>query len=292
MRQKFPSLEETMKRVLYKAAANLFLMTPSILVIFYLFHFLHILGYSLQENDLVYGYLVGLSVNIIFETLWEVIYLVDKYKESAHEKQLLERMQLLQEFENLKQRVNPHFLFNCFNTLLALIGENKQQAEIFLDELSKVYRYLLRNNETNMSTLQQELNFIQSYARLLKTRYGNGFDLTMEIESSLATYELPSLTLQLLVENVIKHNIISKQNPVHISIIATRSGRLVIENTLRKRLKKAESSGIGLTNIKDKYKLLNRTDVLVEETSDRFIVSLPLLKPEADHEALLASSLK
>lgn len=292
LRKKFPSLEETKKRVFYKLASNLMVMTPSVLIIFYVFHFLQIFGYRVTRVDLLYGYLVGLCVNIIFETLWEVLYLVDKYKESAYEKQLLERMQLLQEFENLKQRVNPHFLFNCFNTLLALIGENRQQAEIFLDELSKVYRYLLRNNETNMSTLQQEVGFIQSYARLLKTRYGNGFDLNIKIDSSLGVYELPSLTLQLLVENVIKHNIVSKQKPLHISILATADARLVVENTLAKRLKKAESSGIGLSNIKDKYRLLNRSDVFIEETSERFTVSLPLLKPEAEHKVLLANRMK
>ena len=289
LRKRFPSLEQTKKRVLYKTGINVLVMTPSILLIFFLFHSFHILGYSIQENDLKYGYLVGLAINIIFETLWEVIYLVEKYKESAQEKELLERMQLLQEFENLKQKVNPHFLFNCFNTLLALIHEDRHQAEIFLDELSKVYRYLLKSNENGLSTLQQEIGFIQSYASLLKTRHGEGFQLIVQVSPEFNCYELPSLSLQMLVENAVKHNVISKQKPVIVTIYSHPSGKLVVDNTLAKRVHRKDSTGIGLSNIKDKYRLLNSNDVLVEETADRFVVSLPLLQTKGEYRPYAAS---
>ncbi|HEU0110708.1 MAG TPA: histidine kinase [Flavisolibacter sp.] len=290
LRRKFPALEQTKKRVLYKLGINLLIMTPSVLLIFFLFHRLHILGYRIQPNDLKYGYLVGLSINVIFETLWEVIYLVDKYKDSAHEKELLERMQLMQEFENLKQKVNPHFLFNCFNTLLALIHEDKKQAEIFLDELSKVYRYLLRTNENGMSSLQQEIGFIRSYASLLKTRHGEGFQLNLEVDAALHCYELPALSLQMLVENAVKHNVISKQKPVVVTIASTPDAMLIIENTLAKRMHKSESTGIGLSNIRDKYKLLHRSDFIVEETNDKFIVRLPLLSTKNEQVKQLAAA--
>lgn len=282
LRNKFPSLEQTRQRVLYKLAINLLVMTPSILIIFFVFHWFHILGYRIQENDLKYGYLVGLSINIIFETLWEVLYLVEKYKESAYEKELLERMQLMQEFENLKQKVNPHFLFNCFNTLLALIHEDKHQAEIFLDELSKVYRYLSRTNENGVSSLEQETSFIQSYSSLLKTRHGDSFQMKLDIDPAFNCYELPSLSLQLLVENAVKHNVISKNKPVVVSIYSTGDGKLHVKNTLAKRIHKSESTGIGLSNIRDKYKLLNCDDMLVQETEDSFVVSLPLLQVKAE----------
>src|SRR5690606_35792000 len=111
---------------------------------------------------------------IIFESRREVIYIIDKYREAAAEEEMIEQMQLRQEFDNLKEKVNPHFLFNSFNTLSSLISEDKDQAEKFLDELSKVYRYLLRNNESGMSTVGQEVAFIRSYSRLLETRYGDG----------------------------------------------------------------------------------------------------------------------
>ncbi|HEX5625013.1 MAG TPA: histidine kinase [Saprospiraceae bacterium] len=278
LRMRFPSLSETRKRVFYKAAVNLFIMTPSILLIFLVFHAFHILGYQIQDNDLKYGYLVGLSINIIFESLWEVIYIIDKYKEAAAEKEMIEQLQLEQEFDNLKQKVNPHFLFNSFNTLSSLITEDKERAVKFLDELSKVYRYLLRNNESGLSTLDQEIKFIESYYQLLQTRYGEGFKMNLKIDPEFRNREIPSLSLQLLVENAVKHNVISKLQPVYMEIRSTPEGYLTVENNLNKKTRIAvESTGIGLTNIRDKYRLLNRPEVVIEQTADRFRVCLPLL---------------
>ena len=275
---RFPSLKETRKRVIYKFAVNFMIMTPSVLLILFTFHAFNLFGYSIQESDLKYGYLVGLGVNIIFESLWEVIYIIEKVKETVSEKERIEQLQLQQEFDVLKEKVNPHFLFNSFNTLSSLISEDKNQAEKFLDELSKVYRYLLRNNESGMSTVEEEAKFIRSYAKLLQTRHTDGFKLDMEIDPAFKDKEIPSLSLQLLVENAVKHNIISKQQPVHVRISSTPDGYLTIVNNLRKKSKSAvESTGIGLANIRDKYKLLNRFDVKVEETADQFKVTLPLL---------------
>jgi LytS/YehU family sensor histidine kinase len=257
---------------------NILVMTPSILLILFVFHWFNILGYQLERNDLFYGYLAGLGVNIIFESLWEVIYIIDKFKEVAAEKEMIEQMHLQQEFDNLKQKVNPHFLFNCFNTLSSLISEDKEQAEKFLDELSKVYRYLLRSNENGLSTVEQETRFINSYAKLLNTRYGDGFRLNMSIDPSVKDRQIPSLSLQLLVENAVKHNIISKQSGVEVKINSSPNGYLTVSNNLNKKTRfNGESTGIGLANIREKYKLLNRLDMNVEETQDKFIVTIPVL---------------
>ena len=278
LRSRFPSISQTKKRVYYKLAVNILVMTPSVLLIFLTFHLLHLYGYQLDSEDLTYGYLVGLCVNIIFESLWEVIYIIDQYKESAAEKEMIEQMQLEQEFDNLKQKVNPHFLFNSFNTLSSLISEDKVQAERFLDELSKVYRYLLRNNESGMSTVEQEANFIRSYSKLLQTRYGEGFKMDMFIEPACKAKEIPSLTLQLLVENAVKHNIINKLQPVHVVISSTGNGYLSVENNLNKKTKiSGDSTGIGLSNIREKYRLLNRNDIEIKETADAFKVTVPLI---------------
>lgn len=277
LRSKFPSLEQTYRRVMYKLLVNLFVMSPSVLLIFYFFHAFHLFDYTLKTEDLKYGFLTGLTVNIIFESLWEVLYIIEKYKETSAEKELIEQMQLQQEFDNLKQKVNPHFLFNCFNTLSSLIAEDKNQAEKFLDELSKVYRYLLRNNESGMSTVEQEVQFIKSYSKLLQTRYGSGFELELSIDSTYKDLQLPSLSLQLLVENAVKHNVVSKQKPVKVSIVSTPNKKLIIENNLNKKYNTLESTGIGLSNIRDKYRLLNHEDVEIEEGNGTFRVTLPLI---------------
>jgi LytS/YehU family sensor histidine kinase len=274
---RFPSLEQTAQRIRWKSLVNLVVMTPSSLFILLLYDWFHILGYELERMDLLYAYLIGLAVNIMFETLWEVLYIIDKYKESATEQEMMEKLHLEQEFDNLKQKVNPHFLFNCFNTLSSLISEDKKLAEEFLDELSKVYRYLLRNNESGMSTVEQEVNFIQSYYQLLKTRHGESFQMHVKIDNGYMLYELPALSLQLLVENAVKHNVVSKQEPIALTITSTEDGYLVIENNLVRKINKPESTGIGLINIREKYRLLRRYDVRINELENRFVVVLPLI---------------
>lgn len=276
IRRKLPSLEVTARRVFLKLAASVLFLTPLALLLVFFFDWFHVLGYELNTEDLEYVYFTGLAVNALFESLWEVMYILDKYKEAAAEKELIEQLQLQQEFDNLKQKVNPHFLFNSFNTLSSLIAEDKHQAEKFLDELSKVYRYLLTTNDSGISTVEQEIAFINSYYKLLKTRYGAGFDLQVQIDPKLKDHKLPSLSLQLLVENAVKHNVISKTHPVHI-VISSTDDALVVENNLNKKTVTVESTGIGLSNIKEKYKLLNRDDVRVEEGNDTFRVTIPLL---------------
>ncbi len=276
--RRHPSLMETRKRVMHKIPIYFFVMSPSVLIIFLVFHLFHIQGYSLKWEDLFYGLVVGFGVNIIFETLWEVMYIIEKYKETAEEKERIEQMHLQQEFNNLKQKVNPHFLFNSFNTLSSLITEDKDKAEAFLDELSKVYRYLLRSNETGVSTVEQEQRFIDSYAQLLKTRYGDGFHLDMQIDPRVRDRHIPSLTLQLLVENAVKHNVVSRTTPVRVIIRSTPDGYLVVENNLNKKAGRiGESTGIGLSNIREKYRLLHREDLLMGENEGKFVVRIPVL---------------
>jgi two-component system LytT family sensor kinase len=280
LRKKYPSLEDTRRRAFTKLSANVFIMTPSVLLIFYVFHLFRVFGYHLQLQDLKYGYLVGLAVNIVFETLWEVIYIIDKYKEAAAEKVSLEQMQLTDEFNRLKQKVNPHFLFNSFNTLSSLITEDKDTAEKFLDELSKVYRYLLRTNENTVTSVRDEIKFIESYGSLLKTRYGNAFRLDIDITHPDNEKEIPTLCLQLLVENVVKHNVISKNNPVTVRIHSTNKDSLMIQNNLMKKaVRQIDSTGVGLANIRDKYRLLSNKDISVTESAAVFTVEIPLLSP-------------
>jgi len=277
IRRQFPSLSETRKRIFYKALSNPLVMTPSVLLIFWLYDHFHVLGYRMRTSDLKWGYLIGLSINLLFDTLWEVLYLLEKYRESLREKALLEKMNMEHEFENLKGQINPHFLFNCFNTLSSLIEENKAEAEHFLDELSKVYRYLLRNNESGISTVEKEIRFIQSYFELLRTRYGEGLQLNMDIDLRYYPYQLPSLSLQLLVENAVKHNIVSRQQPLIMEIFTTAGNKLVVNNNLQRKSPGMPSTRIGLSNIQGKYRLLQQEGFQVVEGEKNFMVVLPLI---------------
>jgi hypothetical protein len=277
IRRKFPSLQETGKRIFYKALTNPLVMTPSVLLIFLIYDRLHILGYRMQTSDLKWGYLIGLAINLLFDTLWEVLYLLEKYRDNMQERALLEKMSMEHEFENLKGQINPHFLFNCFNTLSSLIEEDKTEAEHFLDELSKVYRYLLRNNDSGVSTVEKEIKFIQSYFQLLRTRYGDGLQLSMDIDRRYYTYQLPSLSLQLLMENAVKHNIVSRQQPLVMEIFTTAGNKLVVNNNLQRKVLGQPSTRIGLSNIQAKYRLMKQEGFQIVEGENNFMVVLPLI---------------
>jgi sensor histidine kinase YesM len=286
VRRKLPELRQTGKRIFFYLLVNLVLMTPSTFLIVWLYDHFHILGYHLKPGDYKWAYLIGLCVNLLFQTLWEVVYLLEKYKETLSEKELIEQMSMEQEFENLKSQINPHFLFNCFNTLSSLIQEDKKEAENFLDELSKVYRYLLKNNESSVSTVEKELQFIQSYYRLLKTRYGSGLRLSIDIDKRYHSYLLPSLSLQLLVENAVKHNIVSRLQPLVIEILTAAGNKLVVNNNLQRKQLTKTSTRIGLNNIRAKYKLMKQDGFQIVEGENNFMVVLPLVWNDVKEEGV------
>jgi LytS/YehU family sensor histidine kinase len=185
---------------------------------------------------------------------------------------------LQSQLDSLKQQVNPHFLFNSLNTLSSLIRKDADLAENFLDELSKVYRYLLQNNEDSLIDLEKELEFMYSYFHLLTTRYGDAIKLKVNVASEYLHHRIPPLTLQLLIENAVKHNVIDKSSPLMIEVETKGKGQLVVRNNIQLKLLKMPSNKIGLTNIASKYKLLDQPDIIILQTADSFTVQVPLLK--------------
>ncbi|MEZ0606947.1 sensor histidine kinase [Fibrella sp. WM1] len=177
----------------------------------------------------------------------------------------------------LQSQINPHFLFNSLTSLSSLIDESPRQAGDFVDELSSVYRYLLRTNDSELTTVGMELRFIQSYFHLLKTRYGQRVCPEMAVPDTYLEALIPPLTLQLLVENAVKHNIALPDQPLTIRIGITPDGQLLVENNVQRRTLRVESNGVGLSNITDKYRLLNRAEPRIEEVDGWFRVTLPLL---------------
>ncbi|WP_153801115.1 sensor histidine kinase [Foetidibacter luteolus] len=274
---RYPGIQHNAKRVLLLVCLAIPVMSVSMVTIFMLYDRLNIAGYDIKQGDIFKGIILGFSVNLIFMTSWEGDYILRKYKQSLQEKETLEQLSIQQEFELLKSQVNPHFLFNCFNTLSSLITEDTKRADAFLNELSKVYRYLLSNNEDSLSTLQKELSFIKSYHELLKTRYGSGLEMQVDVDRKYEQYLIPSLTLQLLVENAVKHNVVSKGSPLLIDIFTTTGNKLVINNNLQKKSQAAPSTKIGLENIRSKYELLNKDGFRVLEDDKNFTVILPLI---------------
>lgn len=277
LHKRFPLLQQTGKRVLLKLSINIAIMMFTISLVLYVQQVTGLWGYRVSADDLKYGLLVGAAVILLFDPLLEVIYILEQYRAAAAEEQRLIQMQLDHEFDHLKQKVNPHFLFNCFNTLSSLISEDKQRAETFLDEMSKVYRYLLRSNEDGLGTVENELKFIQSYFGLLQTRHGDAVQMQLGVDKQYYPYLMPSLSLQMLVENVVKHNALSKNKPLYIDIFTTIGNKLVVNNNLQRRSVKPAGSRLGLDNIRTKYQLLNQPGFQVIEDEKNFTVVLPLI---------------
>jgi sensor histidine kinase YesM len=224
MRKRFPEFSQTGKRIL--AWLLLSLTSTSFLMIILLFHFYKWVLFPAEvlEDGWKYGLLVCIISDVIALPIGEGNYTFNKWKENIQEGEQLKKANLQTQFEGLKHQVSPHFLFNSINTLSSLIHEDKERAEKFIDEMSNVYRYLLRNNEEELVTLESELKFIQSYYHLLKTRYGAGIDMSVTVDKQTENYLLPPLTLQLLVENAVKHNNVLKETPLLIEITCNSDG--------------------------------------------------------------------
>lgn len=231
-------------------------------------------------NDFVWA-CIGTGIFVIFMTFVQegiARYEIWKIKMQEHEQLSWARRQ--NRLQSLKNQVNPHFLFNSLNTLSSLIDEDEMRAEKFLDEMSNVYRYMLRNEEGEMVTLDAELRFIGSYYYLLKTRYGVGLQIVIKAGSVAPNQWLPPLTLQTIVDSAVTQHLMTAQQPLCIEI--TPSDKVVI---IRHRLQpKFRSEALdhesGLDNLVTRYRLLHQAHIDIQENSQERTIMLPLL----DHQ--------
>ncbi len=181
------------------------------------------------------------------------------------------------QFESLKNQLDPHFLFNSLNVLDSLIEENPKQAQQFTNSMSKIYRYVLEQKDKELVSVEEEINFAKTYCELLKTRFEDAVTFEFEISDEDKKAFVVPLSLQLLLENSIKHNFATSSKPLNIKIFA-ENGNLIIENNLQTRELPNKSTGVGLANIVSRYNLLTNRNVFVEKSEDFFRVKLPILK--------------
>ena len=235
-------------------------------------------GYIFPPEGYLYSIFVGLLYVMIFAGIYEGLYYFHKWKIMFAEAEALKRENLQTQFDSLKAQVNPHFLFNNLSSLSSLIIEDQQKAVVFVRELSSVYRYLLQANQKNLVTLAEEMKFVGDYFHLLKTRFGDGIQLKTALMDGHEQYWIPPLTLQLLIENAVKHNAVSPENPLWICIISNEDGRLAILNNKRPKSSVVISDKLGLKTIQSKYALMNQGEVEIKQADDAFEVSIPLIK--------------
>ncbi len=202
---------------------------------------------------------------------------MNKLKKSQLEAEQLKKISIEAQFEALRNQINPHFLFNCFNVLSSLVYKDADTSSKFIAQLSNVYRYLLYNQEKKVVLLKDELGFIESYLFLLKIRFGENIVIENKIDRESEDQYVAPAVLQMLIENAIKHNVVSRKNPLSIRIFS-RNGFIVIANNLQEKETKEESTQVGLQNIQSRYEFLSDEKVKIEKTEQEFKVSIPLLQ--------------
>lgn len=291
----YADLQKTLVRVALSIAVHAVVSGGFVLLAAWLYIDRKIFGSTLTVHTLVMIYIVNLAAVVLITGLWETFDALARWRQHEINTERLMKENVNGQLESLKAQISPHFLFNTLNSLSALIGEDPEKAEQFVDEMARVYRYLLQTNHSSidqgdfgqLTTLKKELSFIESYGHLLKTRYGDGMKLYIHVEDSFLDSRIPPLTLQLLVENAVKHNVIRASRPLTIFILSTVEGQLMVRNNLQKKnltagAENIESTHVGLTNILTKYQLLSEyrpglPQPVIESNHEFFTVTLPLI---------------
>ncbi len=283
VRQKYPGLEKIRQRLITLGLLSL----PAVVVLviqrlLFFDYFVYAHGPKFDWFHPETLFMIGLNLfylAIIF-AVYESRYFFRQWLISKRQTEELSRANLEMQLDSLKNQVQPHFLFNSLNTLQALVKSNENKTAVrFIGDLSQVYRYLLQSNEQQLISLEKELEFTHAYFGLLKTRFEDGISLEVNINPIFRHTQIPPLTLQLLVENAVKHNVVSTSKPLNIKIFTSENGDLVVQNNLQcKPNNSMPSSKKGLMNIASKYALLRQPHVQIYEKEDIFEVRVPLIR--------------
>jgi two-component system LytT family sensor kinase len=222
--------------------------------------------------------MMGLDVFISTTVNLAVIsnYLIHRWKESLLETEKLEKEKIRMQYHHLKNQVNPHFLFNSFSSLQSLISSDPELANAYVGHLAKVYRYVIRHKETEIVSIATELEFLSHYMELLKIRYGKGIEFENELPEEIYEKGIVTVTLQMLIDNAIKHNEVHVEKPLKITF-RIRNGLLEIANTLQTRPSMIPSNGEGLIQLRNLYGFHSAVPVTYEEMGDEYVVRLPVL---------------
>ena len=248
---------------------------------------LSLLGYTI--TDLIVGsttsatlkLMIGFNfrINLFLHCINAIVY----YRKQGHDFQIeaerFKKRSAEAQFDALRKQVNPHFLFNSFNVLSTLIYQDQDTAAKFVEQLSVVYRYLLKNQDNRLVKLEEELEFLEAYTYLMKMRFRDNLIIENNIEEySKEQYIAPS-ALQLLIENAIKHNEVSRKSPLSIKLYSN-NGHLVVENNIQLKEQKVESSNVGLNNIVNRYSFISKENPVIVNSNGKFTVKIPLIKVE------------
>ena len=233
------------------------------------------------ENKHVFAIITTdfLVVHPILLLIARFVNLSFQQQQTILEKEQAKQSALQHQLEALRSQINPHFLFNALNSLTVLIRTKSDRALPFVDQLSWLLRATLLRSENDFIPIQNELEYLESYTFLQKERFGDKFEVDIQVPENWKKELIPSFSLQLLAENAIKHNVVSTNQPLLLEIYPNGE-YLIIRNKIRKRRDVTEGTGLGLLNLSVRFKLLKRRDIQINQDEDYFTVKLPILKHE------------
>jgi len=236
-------------------------------------------GYSWEQNSNPYklNIIYASLINLFFHLINAILFFFREYKRQSEEAEELRRSSAQAQIQLVKSQINPHFLFNNLNVLSGMVIKDNPEANHFIEEFSKVYRYILNNQEKELVELRSELEFIQPYIFLLKKRFNEGLVVDIKVPDKQTQLYVVPAALQMLIENAIKHNVVSQHKPLHIAIHSGGNDTLVIKNNLQPRTATVPSGRIGLQNIRRRYEIISGRGIQVMHSEKEFEVSLPLL---------------
>lgn len=225
--------------------------------------------------EFIFDYaMLGLIIPLLVNGISESLFFYGLWEKTNIEKEQLEKENLKAQYEVLQSQISPHFLFNCFNTLNVLIQESKQAASDFLQHLSKVYRYVIELNREEMVKIESELDALDTYLELMKYRFGKNIQLNVDVAKAAYNKFMAPFTLQMLMENALKHNQFSEKQPLKVTIDSTDKW-LTFKNTVN-HFPNADGTGTGLRNLNERYSLLTGKEIQINENDQNFEVMIPL----------------
>jgi two-component system LytT family sensor kinase len=276
---RYKDSDKHFKRILIELVITTCLSAAVISIVLSIF--LYFSGYKWEHaaSGFFDNIVVAIIVNTIVVAITEILYFFRKWKNSLIESEQLKRQTIESQYAALTSQINPHFLFNSLNTLGSLIQSDPAKALVFNREFSKIYRYVLDTKDKLVVSLDEELNFLNSYFNLQKIRFDKGLHYSIEIDGACLELYLPALSLQLLIENAIKHNEISEDNPLKIVISATGEELKVINN-FQPIDKEKHEEGIGLKNLTERYAHYSQIKPVFKVENNQYIAIIPLIRDE------------
>jgi sensor histidine kinase YesM len=279
LNKKFPWHVNNTKRVIVELLStnitSVSLITVFVIILYHLYppeiQWQLRLGTAIFRNAVI-----AMIVNNIVAPFYEAQYLFREWINSRVETEQLKREKAESQYAALRNQINPHFLFNSLNTLLSMVAENPKASQ-YVESLSDFLRYALQTNEKEAVYLDEELKLANRYIFIQKTRFGDKLSVDINISRQYLDYVVPPFALQMLLENAIKHNVVSREYPLHIKVY-TVDDYLTVKNNLHRKSEKDESTGIGLNNIVSRYSFLTDRKVTINEENGTFKVALPLVK--------------